>query len=162
MGDITNGLNWLNHNPALGMIITVAIAGASAASALVIRKKKRKTDCKPILIFAEEIEQGTPSYNRALYVKNTGKGLALNIVRKIENEPLVLGSLAPGEKAFAYSRTLPSNSGVPILDNPQFHAALECDDVLGGHYEFTYSNRTQSGANPIRRRKMLPNEANRI
>src|SRR6266849_4963174 len=127
---------WLNDNSsALGVVATIFIAGVSALSALIIRSRKRKADCKPVLIFIEEIEQGEPSYNRALYVKNTGHGLALNIVRRIDNDPLailrsdetlLLSSLSPGDSAFAFYRTFPSNSAVPILDNPQFHATVEC------------------------------------
>lgn len=115
----------------------------------------------PILTLTEEIEQGGPHYNRALYVKNIGYGPALNIVCKLD-EPFVLNSLAPGDKTYAFFRTSPSNSGVSILDDPKFKAVLECDDVLDGHYEFTYESRKYSAPSPIPKRKMPPAEAHRI
>jgi hypothetical protein len=162
---------WLrNNSSSVSVVATVVsavaaaiIARASVVSARIIRleKKRQIADRMPILALTEEIEQGNPDYNRALYVKNIGYGPALNIVRKID-EPLVLGSLAPGDKTFAFFRTLPSNSGVSILDDPKFKAILECDDILDGHYEFTYEGRKHSAPRSISKRKMPPAEAHRI
>lgn len=164
-------LTWLRNNSYLVSVVATVvsavaaaiIARASVVSARIIRLEKNRqiADRMPILALTEEIEQGTPDYNRALYVKNIGYGPALNIVRKID-EPLVLGSLAPGDKTFAFFRTLPSNSGVPILDAPNFKAILECDDILDRHYEFTYESRKQSAPKSISTRKMPPAKAHRI
>jgi hypothetical protein len=165
-------LTWVRNNSSVvsavatvvSAIAAAIIAVASVVSARIIRleRKRQKADRMPILALTEEIEQGDPSYNRALYVKNVGYGPALNIVRKIADEQLVLGSLAAGDKTFAFFRTLPSNSGVPILDEPTFRVVLECDDILDGHYEFAYENRKHFAPKPLSKRKMPSSEAHRI
>ena len=83
-------LKWLNDNPGIGILTAILIAAVSGVAALARRMSKRRSDSEPILIFTEEIEPGEPNYNRALYIKNTGRGAALNIVRRIENDPLEL------------------------------------------------------------------------
>lgn len=164
-------LAWLRNNSSpvsavatvVSAVAAAIVAGASVVSARIIQleKKRQRADRMPILALTEEIEQGDPDYNRALYAKNVGYGPALNIVREIDHEPLVLGSLAPGDKTFAFFRTLPSNS-CPILDQPTSRVFLECDDILDGHYEFTYENRKHSAPKAIPKRKMPSSEAHRI
>lgn len=122
----------------------------------------------PMLTFLDEQTRD----HRSLYVKNVGYGPALNIVRKIiepgdllctrSQEPLLLESLTPGEKVYAFSATLPPNSSVPILDDPKFKAVIECDDVLGAHYEFVFQDRTHSAPKPLAKRKTPPGQTSRV
>ena len=105
----------------------------------------------PVLTFVEErISAKEPKNDyRSLYIKNAGSGPALNIVRVViepgellcadlRNETLPIEALAPTEKAYAYIATLAGRSSALILDQPNFQAAIECDDILNGHYRFTY------------------------
>jgi hypothetical protein len=122
----------------------------------------------PVLTFVEE-QTGD---HRSVYVKNAGYGPALKIVRKViergellctkPEEVLTIGALAPAEKAYAYIATLPPNASTPVLDDQKFHAVIECDDILDGHYEFTYQDRTHSKPVAIAKRKMPPSKAHRI
>ena len=158
---------WLNDNSAVVMAIaTIVIAWASVVSSRLVRLEKKIE--RPILTFVEE-QTGD---HRSVFVKNAGYGPALNIVREVieagellrttAHEPLIIGALAPAEKAYAYMATLPPNASVPVLDDPKFHAVIECDDILDGHYKFVYQNRIHSKPTPIPKRKMPPNEAHRI
>lgn len=161
-------LTWVRDNSsvvsavATGVIAIAAliIAAATVASARIIRLEKRRerADRMPILALTEEIELHETTHSRALYLKNIGYGPALNIVRKIAEMQLVVGSLAPRDKTFALFR---SGKDIPILDNPTFLAVLECDDILDRHFEFTYANRKLSGPKRISKRKMPSSEANR-
>jgi hypothetical protein len=167
---------WLNDNSAgVAAIATVFIAWASCMSAGLVRqgRNKERTDRMPVLTFIDEL---VPAANpkesyRSLYIKNAGYGPALNIVRKVidggtllssTNEVLNVGALAPTEKAFAYLSTPPGRTGVPVLDQPSFYALVECDDIRNVHYEFTYRDRMHSKPKMLRKRKMPPNEAQRI
>jgi hypothetical protein len=172
-------VHWLNNNPAavtgiataVTAIATVVIAWASFVSSRLVRleKKIERANRMPILTFAEERRDDY----RELYVKNIGYGPALNIVRMIIEagsllshtrlrERLPLGSLAPGEKVCAFSATLRPNASVAILDQLEFHAVVECDDVIDGHWEVVFQNRTHSTPTPITKRKMPPSQAHRV
>jgi hypothetical protein len=160
---------WVNSNAgAVTALATVVIAYASWASSRIIRleKKVERANRMPILTFVEEHTRDDSS----IYVKNAGYGPALNIVRKVidpgklecatSNEALTIGALAPTEKAFAYIR--PPFADAHVLDDPRFHAVIECDDILDGHSEFTYRDRTLSKPDAIVRRKMPPSQARPI
>jgi len=162
---------WLNNNSAAVMAIaTVVIAWASWASSRLIRLEKEieRANRMPVLTFVEE-QTGD---HRSVYVKNAGYGPALNIVRKViepgeilrttAQEALTIGALAPAERAYAYIATLPPSASAPVLDDPKFHAVIECDDILDGHYEFTYRDRTHSKPIPIAERRMSPSQAHRV
>ena len=94
-----------------------------------------------MLVLVDEIT-GT---HRSLYVKNVGYGPAMDVVRNIiragglvrttPNEPLLLGSLGQGERVYAYCATPPNSNAAPIIDDPNFQATLEYDDIFGNHYE---------------------------
>jgi len=167
---ICTAVSWLDNNSAAVMAIaTVVIAYASVVSSrfVCLEKKIERANRMPILTFADERTDD----HRSLYVKNVGYGPALNIVRNIiepgdllqtrPQDPLLLGSLAPSERVYAYAATLPPNSSVAIVDDPRFHAVVEYDDVLDGHYEFVYQGRTHSKPERITKRKMPPNQARR-
>jgi hypothetical protein len=138
---------WLKDNASwLSAVVSVA-----TALVLVLRWViERKAKCRPILVFREEIV-GEPNCNRDLYIENKGYGPARNIVRRINSDPLnifrseetllVEGTLSPGEKPFARYSTLPNNSAIPILDDLKFHATIEYDDNLGGHYKSVYRDK---------------------
>ena len=162
---------WLNENSAaLTAIATLVIAWASWVSSRLVRleKKIERANRMPVLTFVEE----KTGDHRSVYVKNAGYGPALNIVRKVVDpgellctEPqqcLVIGALAPAEKVYAYIATRPPNDSTPVLDDPKFHAVIECDDILDGHYEFAYQNRTHSKPAPIGKRKIPTSIANRV
>jgi len=164
-------VRWLNDNSAAVMAVgTIVIAWASWVSSRLVafERKRERANRMPMLTFLDEVTHD----HRSLYVKNVGYGPALNIVRKIvepgdllrtrPQEPLLLESLAPGEKVYAFSATLPPNSSVPILDDPKFNAIIECDDVLGAHYEFVFQDRTHSAPKPLAKRKMPPSRASRV
>jgi len=161
-------LTWVRTNSSVvatlsTLVIAIAaliIAIAALANAYLIRLEKRaqKTARMPVLALTQEIEQHETVFSRALYVKNIGYGPALNIVRKIAETQLVVGSLGPGDKTFALFR---SNREIPMLDSPAFRAILECDDILDRHWEFTYENRKLSAPRRLSKRKMPTSEANR-
>lgn len=121
-----------------------------------------------MLIFVDEI---TGDY-RSLYVKNVGYGPAMDVVRNIikagelvkttPNEPLLLGCIGQGEKVDAYSPTQPPINAVPIIDDPQFEAALEYDDILGNHYEISFQQRHHSTPRLIAQRSISWNQVARI
>jgi hypothetical protein len=169
-------VRWLNSNSAavtaiaaaMTAVATVVIAWASWVSSRLVRleKKIERANRMPILIFADE----PTGDERSLYVKNVGYGPALNIVREIiepgdllrrtaSQGPLALGSLAPSEKVYAFSSA--RDPVVSVLDDPEFHAVVECDDILGQSYEVVYRNRTYSTRAPIAR-KMPPSQAQRL
>ncbi|MFQ5902304.1 MAG: hypothetical protein ACE5JO_01305 [Candidatus Binatia bacterium] len=147
-------INYLNINSGavvaaasvVTAIATIVIAVFSCLSLRMLRweKEKDRRAREPILVLADEITGN----NRSLYVKNVGYGPAMDVVRNIvqagnlvkttPNEPLLLGSLGPGEKVYAYCATPPSNDSVPIIDDPNFRAVLEYDDILRTHYETSY------------------------
>lgn len=171
MGSVLAAWCWLNSNSAaVTAVATLVIAWASWVSSRVVRleKKIERANRMPVLVFVDE----QTSDHRSLYVKNVGYGPALNVVRKLVNpgtqllgtsaEPLIVGALAPAEKVYAYAATAPCTSSVPVLDDPLFHGVIECNDVLDGHYEFTYQGRTQSGPAALRKRKMSTDQARRI
>jgi hypothetical protein len=149
-------------------LATVVIAYASWISSRIIRleKKIERANRMPVLAFVEEHTRG----NSSVVVKNAGYGPALNIVCKVivpgkllcatPNEALTIGALAPTEQAFAYMGLLFADAHV--LDDPKFHAVIECDDILDGHYESTYRDRTLFGPVRIVKRKMPPSQARRI
>jgi hypothetical protein len=162
--------HWFNSNSsAVTATATVVIAWASLVSSRLFRLEKRieQANRMPILTFVEEI---TGDY-RSVYIKNAGYGPALNIVRKViepgrflsttPQEVLIIGTLGPAEKAFAYIATQ-GMSSVSVLDQPEFHALIECDDVVDGHYEFVYRDRTLSKPLAIAKRKMPPSQADRL
>jgi hypothetical protein len=169
-------VRWLNqYAGAISATATLVIAAASVVSARIIHfeKKREKADRMPILTFADQAAGGGKDGYRELYVKNVGYGPALNIVRKIiqtgdllsyarTDEPLVLGALAPTERAYALAATLPGHASVSILDDPQFHAVIECDDILDEHYEFVYQKRTHLTPVRLARRKLAAAQAHRI
>jgi hypothetical protein len=158
-------LTWIRNNSAVVPSIvtaaaTVVIAIAAIVGTRIIRleKKRQKADRMPVLVLTEEIELHETTQSRALYVKNIGYGPALNVVRKIIEMQLVVGSLGPGDKTFALYR---SAREIPILDNPNFRVAIECDDILDQHFEFIYENRRLLGPKRISKRKMLSSDSNR-
>ena len=172
-------LAWLNHSlaclnqyaAALTALATIAIAVASFLSARIIQyeKKREKADRMPILTFTEHWITGREC---ELDVKNIGYGPALNIVRSVidvsdqfsqttKTAPLILGSLGQGESARAMIATPPGVTSVSPLEDPTFHAVIECDDILDQHYEFIYQNRTHLTPAPIIGRKLRPAEASR-
>jgi hypothetical protein len=139
----------------------------------ITRWRMHRANRKPTFMFIETMEpdHGGHSYSRTLYVENTGNVLANNIVRRIDNDPsgiarsgetLCLGPLSPGQKESALYARHPSMSSVPILDDPQFHAIVECDDNHGAHYISFYKERQQSKTKRIRKRTMLPQNADGI
>ncbi len=170
---------WLTDNSTIIMAIatvvtaiaTAVIAWATWVSSRLVRlqEKIERANRMPILTFAEERRDDY----RELCVKNIGYGPALNIIRMIiepgsllsharPQEPLPLGSLAPGEKVYAFNATQSPNVSVSVLDDPKFHAVIECDDVLGAHYEFVFQDRTHSTPAPLAKRKMPPSKAHRV
>jgi hypothetical protein len=154
-------LIWIRNNSSvIGAAATVVIAIATLAIARLIRleKRRQRADRMPVLALTEVVELHETTYSRALYVKNIGYGPALNIVRRIGEMQLVIGSLASGDKAFALFR---SGREIPILDNPGFRVVLECDDILDRHFEFTYENRKLSKPRRVPKRKMPSTDANR-
>jgi hypothetical protein len=162
--------NWLNTNSSLvTAIATVVIAFASIVSArlFALQKKIERTSRMPILALVDE-QTGD---HRSMYVKNAGYGPALNIIRKViepgdllrsKPQEHIIGALAPKDRAYAFIATLPPNSSTSPLDDPKFHAVIECDDILDGHYEFTYRNRTLSMPLRVTKRKMPPVQADRL
>ena len=99
-------------------------------------------------------------------------GPALNTVRKIvkkvdripgiePNECLTIGALGSGDETSAFVTTEPGDSSTPLLDQPELWIVVECDDILGAHYEVIYKNRSHS-IRPIRKRNMPPDQAARI
>jgi len=161
--------HWFNSNSAaVTATATVVIAWASWVSSRLFRleKKIERANRMPVLTFVEEHTRDDSS----VYVKNAGYGPALNIVRKVidqgklecatSNEALLIGTLGPTEKALAYIS--PSFADAHVLDDPRFHAVIECDDILDGHYEFTYRGRTLSKPLAIAKRKMPPSQAARL
>jgi hypothetical protein len=154
-------LTWVRDNSAVvSAAATVVIVIATIVSVRIIRleKKRQRADRQPVLALTEEIELHETTHSRALYVKNIGYGPALNIVRKIGEMQLVIGSLAPGDKTFALFR---SGREIPILDNPTFRVVLECDDILDHYFEFVYENRKLFGPKRLSKRKMPSSGANR-
>lgn len=139
-------------------LAAVIIAVATVVGAFIIRLegKRQKADRMPILALREE--QPVDSQQNQLHVKNIGYGPALNIVRKIAQTQLIVGSLGPGDKIFGLYHL---GRNVGILDDPKFRVVLECDDVLGRHWEFSYEDRNLHGPKRISKRKMPPSEANR-
>jgi hypothetical protein len=136
-----------------------------------LEKKIERANRMPILFFVDE----RTGDHRSLYIKNVGYGPALNIVRKsIEpgdllasasvDEALIVGSLAPGEKAYAFRATLPPNDNASPLDDPKFRGVIECDDVLDRHWEVVFRNRTHSTPTPLAKRRMprSPSQAQRL
>jgi hypothetical protein len=169
---------WLNGNSSavmalatcLTMLATVIIAWATFVNSRIVRLQK-KIECAnrmPILCFADE----RTADHRSLFVKNIGYGPALNIVRKVSQpgeilgggprKPLALGSIAPNERVFALVATQADSSSTPVLDDPNFHAILECDDVLGRSYEFVYASRSLLTPKQIRKRGMTVANADRV
>lgn len=161
-------LTWVRDNSSVvsavaAAVIAIAaliIAAATVASLRIMRLEKRRERAErmPILALFEEIELHETTYSRALYVRNIGYGPAFNIVRKIGEMELVVGSLGPGDKTFALYR---AGKDIPILDSPTFMAVFECDDIVDRHFEFTYENRRLSSPKRISKRKMPPSEARR-
>jgi hypothetical protein len=160
---------------AVTAVATIVIAWASVVSSRLFRlqKKIEKANRMPVLTFVEE-QTGD---HRSVYIKNAGYGPGLNIVRKViepgaplgtkprlhtEPQEVTIGALAPTEKAYAYICTCPGDYSTPILDDTLLHAVIECDDIIDGHYEFTYCKRAHSRPVPIGKRKMGPSEAHRI
>jgi len=171
-------LHWLKENSGAVMATvtaaaTVVIALASVVSSrlLSLQKKIEKANRMPVLTFVEE----RTADQRLVYIKNAGYGPALNIVRKVINpgagtrprlhtEPqmVTIGALAPTEKAYAYICTATDDYSTPILDNTMLHFVIECDDIIDGHYEYTYCKRAHSKPVPLSRRKMPPSQAPQI
>jgi hypothetical protein len=161
----------LNDN-SQAITATAAIVGpVGAIIGWLISEHRRKADCKPILIFMEKTEQDGRDYSRALHVNNAGKGPALNVVRRINNDPLgiansdetlLLGSVSPGETKSAIYARPPATSSLSILDDPEFHVTVECDDILGRHYSSAYCSRQQSTAKRVWTRTMLPQNADSL
>lgn len=157
----TNILIWIRNNSSVieaAAIVVIAIATVSIARLIRLEKRGQRADRMPVLALTEIVELHETTYSRALYVKNIGYGPALNIVRKIGEMQLVLGSLATGDKVFALFR---SGREIPILDNPTFRVLLECDDIFDHHFEFIYENRKLSRPRRISKRKMSSTDANR-
>ncbi|GEM_PF-2819340 len=165
-------LAFLNQNSAaVTAVATVVIAVASCINARIVsfEKRREKAARMPILTFEEQLGPGGTW--RDVYVKNIGYGPALNIVRKVLDAPnfvvcdrdkaFALGALGPTEKVYALAATQCGVSGVSILDDPRFHAVVECDDVHGEHYEFVYKNRILT-LTSICRRRMTTAQASRI
>ena len=167
-------ISWLNCNsPVITLLTTIVIAYASLVSSRIVRfeKKKERADRMPIVAFMEETSGVGPDSYRVLFVKNIGYGPALNVVRKISMRPvsdqaaepsLTLMPLGPGDRVSAFHATLPGNYVIPILDDPEFLAFIECDDIFGQSYEFIYRERTLFGPTKINRRKMPSARADRI
>ena len=169
---------WLNNNSgAVAGIATVVTAIATAVIAwaswvssrlVALERKRERASRMPVLFFVDE----PTADHRSLYVKNIGYGPALNVVRKViepgdllhtrKDEPLPLGSLAPSEKVYAFSATLAPNASASPLDDPKFHAVIECDDLLDGHWGIVFQNRTHSTPVSIAKRKMPPGQAQRV
>lgn len=171
-------LDWLNAHATLAVALstlvtalaTVVIAVASAINWSIFRlqKKVERASRMPILVFTEKQINSNGGVRSELYVKNVGYGPALNVVRCILDsehlgpaigEPLPLGSLAPSERVFAFAATA---SMIFILDDPAFHAVVECDDLPGGSYKFEYKNRTHLSLKHIGAREIPSTQANRI
>lgn len=141
-------------------IATIVIAAFSYFSVSLLRweKEKDRRDREPILVLLDE----ATGDHRSLYVKNVGYGPAMDTVRNIvsagalvrttPNEPLLLGSLGPGERIYSYSATQPPNNSVSIIDDPNFEAVLEYDDILGNHYETRYHKRHHVRTQVVQRR----------
>jgi hypothetical protein len=160
---------------AITAIATVVIGWATWVSSRLfsLQRKIERANRMPILFFSEERTGNAADERtrdeRSLFVKNVGYGPALNIVRELIHTgevratgtqgPLPLGSLAPGERVYAF---LLSRDVSVILDAPEFHAVIEYDDILGQSYEVIYRNRTHSTPVPIAKRKMPPSQAQRI
>jgi hypothetical protein len=164
---------WLTDNAVLlGALVSVTTILAFLTHPI-FRWFKHRPNRRPTLIFIETMEpdHSGHSYSRALYLENTGNVLAKNIVRRIDNDPsriarsgdtLCLGPLSPGQKESTLYARPPLMSSVSILDEAQFHATVECDDDLGAHYTFFYKDRQQSNTKRIRKRSMLPQNADPI
>jgi hypothetical protein len=174
-------LRWLKDNSAVltaavTAVATIVIAWASVLSSRLFRlqKKIEKANRMPVLTFVEE--EGAAD-RREVYIKNAGYGPALNIVRKVINpgallgikprlytEPqeVTIGALAPKEKAYAYICTCPGDYSALILNDALLHVVIECDDIVDGHYEFTYCKRAHSKPVPIFRRKIPPSQTRQI
>lgn len=171
-------VSYLNANS--GAVIAVASAITALATGLIARfsyissrvlsweKEKDRRSRQPVLIFVDEITGD----HRSLYVKNVGYGPAMDVVRNIikagelvktkPNEPLLLGCIGQGEKVYAYSLTQPPINAVPIIDDPQFEAALEYDDILGNHYEISFQQRHHSTPRMVSQRRILWSQVARI
>ena len=154
-------LDWIRNNSSIicaAATVVIALAMLAIARLIRLEKRRQRADRMPILALTEEVELHGTTYSRALYVKNIGYGPALNIVRKIGEMQLVVGSLGAGDKTFALFR---AGREIPILDNPTFRVVLECDDILDRHFEFNYENRMLSAPRHISKRKMPSGSANR-
>lgn len=156
----------------INALATIVIGCFSFFSWRIFRweKEKDRRNRQPVLSFVDELDERGNCRN--LYVKNVGYGPAMDIVRNIirpgalvrttPDEPLLLGSLGQGEKVYAYCATPPNSNAVPIIDDPQFEAALEYDDVLGNHYEMSYQQRHHSTPLMISQRKIPWSQVARI
>jgi hypothetical protein len=151
---------WLSQNSttvtAIATLVTgfatVVIAWASVVSSRIVRleEKRECANRMPMLTFVKE-QTGD---HRSMYVKNAGYGPALNIVRKVINpgsllrteagESLSLGSLGPAERCTHISQRFHQTLALRFSTIRNSTPSLECDDVLDGHYEFTYKDRVQS------------------
>jgi hypothetical protein len=162
-------ISWLNSNAGVvTTLATVVIAIASLISSRIISLQEsiERANRRPVLTFVEQVEADWHS----VFVKNIGYGPALNIVRKIvkkveripgiePNECLTIGALGSGDETSAFVTT--QKGGSSLLDVPELWIVVECDDILGAHYEVTYKNRSHS-TRPIRKRNMPPDQAARI
>jgi hypothetical protein len=165
-------ISWLNSNSgAVTTLATIIIAYASWISSRIIRLQKRieRANRMPVLTFVEKVGVSW----RSVLVKNVGYGPALNIVRRIvtkveripgiePNECLPIGALGSGDETSAFVTAKPGDSSVPLLDAPELWIVVECDDILGAHYEVIYKNRSHSIPLRIRKRNMPPDQAARI
>ncbi len=180
MDSLYASISWLNSNAGvITTLATVVIAYASLISSRIIRlqKKIERANRMPVLTFVETVEVGRSSSEqargwRSVFVKNVGYGPALNIVRKIvkkveripgiePNECLTIGALGSGDETSAFVTTESGDSSTPLLDQPELWIVVECDDILGAHYEVIYKNRSQS-IRQTRKRNMPPEQAARI
>jgi len=164
-------IGWLNSNAgAVTTLATIVIAYASWVSSRIVRLQKRieRANRMPVLTFVERVQAGW----RSVFVKNVGYGPALNIVRKIikkveripgiePNECLPIGALGSGDETSAFVTTQPGDPSVPLLDAPELWIVVECDDILGAHYQVTYKNRSHS-TRQVPKRTMPPDQAARI
>jgi len=147
---------------AVSALAAIFIAWFTYVSSRLLRweKEKDRRSRQPVLIFVDEITVD----HRSLYVKNVGYGPAMDVVRNIikagelvqttPNEPLLLGCIGQGEKVDAHSPTQPPIKSVPIIDDPQFEAALEYDDILGNHYEISFQRRHHSTPQLVPKRRI--------
>jgi hypothetical protein len=176
-------ISWLNSNAGVvTTLATVVIAIASLISSRIISLQKsiERANRMPVLTFVERVEAARSGSDqsesargwRSVYVENVGYGPALNIVRKIvtkveripgiePNECLAIGALGSGDETSAFVTTQKGDYSTSLLDLPELWIVVECDDILGRHYEGSYRNRSYS-TRPIPKRKMPPDQAARI